>query len=399
MIPKIDRELGISVYSTESKGCGGKIKLQNDDFKVTEIISKKSENAINNDNNGLPVYLLKKNGIDTTHALSDIKKKFFISLKSLGLKDSSAVTEQYVYSMTKLKLTKEITTKKYNLKPIGFVKKPLSKKDMVGNHFMIKIDNPSKNISEFHDFDHFLNFFGYQRFGSKRPITHIVGKKIVQKDFKGVIDVILNANSEYDSTQNNEIRNIISQSRNYSEIIDKIPKSMDIELAVMEEMNKSNDPMKAIRAIPLQMRRFYVQAYQSFLFNRIISEAFEFGENLFEPEVGDVCFDRNSIIGKFENDNSQKLAIPLVGHSYYKKTRFDFHIQKVLFDEAVSTKDFFIKELQEVSIDGGFRNASSSCTNYSLDNNIVNFTLSRGSFATIVLREIMKPDEPLLAGF
>ena len=109
--------------------------------------------------------------------------------------------------------------------------------------------------------------------------------------------------------------------------------------------------------------------------------------------------DAFNIIGKFENDNSQKLAIPLVGHSYYKKTRFDFHIQKVLFDEAVSTKDFFIKELQEVSIDGGFRNASSSCTNYSLDNNIVNFTLSRGSFATIVLREIMKPDEPLLAGF
>ena len=398
MIPKIDRELGLSVYSTTFQGCGGKIKLQNKNFRVKEIISEKSKKLIL-DKDGFAVYLLKKNGIDTTHALDDIKKRFGLALKSLGLKDSSAVTEQYVYSITKTKPIEKIEGKKYNLERIGFIKKPLSKKDMVGNHFIIKIDNPSKNIDKFSEFGHILNFFGYQRFGSKRPITHIVGKKIVQKDFKGAVDVILNANSEHDIQQNNEIRNIISQSRNYSEIINKIPKSMDIELAVMTAMDESNDPVKAIRAIPLQMRRFYVQAYQSFLFNRTISEAFEYGENLFDAQNDDVCFDKDAILGKFQNDESQKLAIPLVGHSYYKKTRFDFHIQKILFDEAVSTKDFLIKELQEASIDGGFRNAVLSCTDYSLNDNIVSFTLSRGSFATIVLREIMKPNEPLLAGF
>jgi len=398
VIPKIDRELGLSVYSTTFQGCGGKIKLQNKNFRVKEIISEKSKKLIL-DKDGFAVYLLKKNGIDTTHALDDIKKRFGLALKSLGLKDSSAVTEQYVYSITKTKPIEKIEGKKYNLERIGFIKKPLSKKDMVGNHFIIKIDNPSKNIDKFSEFGHILNFFGYQRFGSKRPITHIVGKKIVQKDFKGAVDVILNANSEHDIQQNNEIRNIISQSRNYSEIINKIPKSMDIELAVMTEMDESNDPVKAIRAIPLQMRRFYVQAYQSFLFNRTISEAFEYGENLFDAQNDDVCFDKDAILGKFQNDESQKLAIPLVGHSYYKKTRFDFHIQKILFDEAVSTKDFLIKELQEASIDGGFRNAVLSCTDYSLNDNIVSFTLSRGSFATIVLREIMKPNEPLLAGF
>jgi len=398
VIPKIDLELGLSVYSTKFQGSTGKIKLQNEDFIVREIISDKSKKLINT-NDDLAVYLLKKNGIDTTHALGDIKNRFGLELKSLGLKDSSAITEQYVFSVRKTKSPEKLEEKKYNLSRIGFVKKPLSKKDMIGNHFIIKIDNPSNNITEFSEFDHILNFFGYQRFGSKRPITHIVGKKIVQKDFKGAVDVILSTNSEYDTSQNNEIRNIISQSRNYSEIIDKIPKSMDIELAVMKEMEKSNDPVKAIRAIPLQMRRFYVQAYQSFLFNRTISEAFEYGENLFDAQTNDVCFDTNSTLGKFQNEESQKLAIPLVGHSYYKKTRFDFHIQKVLFDEAVSTKDFLIKELQETSIEGGFRNATLSCTDYSLNNNIVSFTLSRGSFATIVLREIMKPTEPLLAGF
>ena len=398
MIPKIDHELGITTYSTKFVGCRGRIKLQNEDFKVREIISNKTSDSINS-KDGFAVYLLRKNGIDTTHALGDIKKRTGLEIKSLGLKDSSAVTEQYVFSTHKTKSPEKIEGKKYNLKRIGFVKKPLSKRDMIGNHFTIRIDNASRNINEFSEFEQILNFFGYQRFGSKRPITHIVGKKIVQKDFKGAVDVLLSSNSEYDTNQNNEIRNIISQSRNYSEIIDKIPKSMDIELTVMCEMEKSNDPVKAIRAIPLQMRRFYVQAYQSFLFNKTISEAFNFGENLFEPQPDDVCFDKNSNIGKFQNEESQKLAIPLVGHSYYKKTRFDYHIQKILFDECVLAKDFLIKELQEVSIEGGFRNALISCTNYSLNDDVVNFTLSRGSFATIILREIMKPDEPLLAGF
>jgi tRNA pseudouridine13 synthase len=30
---------------------------------------------------------------------------------------------------------------------------------------------------------------------------------------------------------------------------------------------------------------------------------------------------------------------------------------------------------------------------------MVEFSLSRGSFATILLREIMKPSDPMLAGF
>ena len=62
MIPKIDRELGISVYSTKFQGTGGKIKLQNYDFIVKEIISEKSMKSIHN-KDGFAVYLLKKNGI------------------------------------------------------------------------------------------------------------------------------------------------------------------------------------------------------------------------------------------------------------------------------------------------------------------------------------------------
>ena len=57
MIPEIDLELGLSVYSTNFPGISGKIKQTNDDFQVTEVISKKALDSIS-DENGLAVYLL-----------------------------------------------------------------------------------------------------------------------------------------------------------------------------------------------------------------------------------------------------------------------------------------------------------------------------------------------------
>ena len=46
MIPKIDSEIGISVYTTKFSGCGGIIKKQNDDFTVSEVITEKAHSRI-----------------------------------------------------------------------------------------------------------------------------------------------------------------------------------------------------------------------------------------------------------------------------------------------------------------------------------------------------------------
>ena len=41
MIPKIDTDIGISVYSTKFPRVSGKIKSNSDDFFVSEVLSKK----------------------------------------------------------------------------------------------------------------------------------------------------------------------------------------------------------------------------------------------------------------------------------------------------------------------------------------------------------------------
>ncbi len=398
MISNLDSQIGITIYSTEFNGIGGKIRVEPEDFQVTEIISQRAQNSINA-KEGYAVYKLKKKKIDTNHALSDVFRKKGIRLKSLGLKDASAMTEQFVCSGNKGKTIENFSTEKYSLEKIGFAKKPLSKKDMISNHFKIKISDCSNDLSSFTEYDKILNFYGYQRFGSKRPVTHLIGKALLQRDFKKAVELILSFTSPYDSKENTEIREKLSDKENYQKYFDQVPYQMDIEKIVLKEMIEHGDALRAIRSIQISLRRFYIQAYQSFLFNQSLSLAFSDGEDMFEAQSSDVCFDFHGIIGKYVKGLDQHLALPFVGYSYYKKTRFDYQISKILEQEEITPKDFFIKEMQEVSSEGGFRQAAIHCSDYSSNKTIVEFSLSRGSFATILLREIMKPKDPIIAGF
>jgi tRNA pseudouridine13 synthase len=397
VIPTIDSQIGISVYSTKFNGVGGRIRDEAENFKVDEVLSEKSLNSINQQD-GYAVYKLKKKKIDTNHALSDIFRKKGIRLKALGLKDASAITEQFVCSDSKSKSIESYSSEKYSLEKIGFAKKPLSKKDMIANHFSIKISD-CEDFSDFTEYDKILNFYGYQRFGSKRPVTHLIGKALLHRNFKKAVELIISFTSPYDSKENTEIREKLSDKSNYKKYFDQVPSQMDIERIVLQEMIEHDNEQKAIHAIPLSLRRFYIQAYQSFLFNHALSAAFADGENLFAAQEGDVCYDFHGILGKYAKGLDQHLALPFVGYSYYKKTRFDFQISKILKTEEITPKDFFIKEMQEISSEGGFRQAVIQCTDYSSKDTTVDFTLSRGSFATILLREIMKPQDPILAGF
>ena len=55
--------------------------------------------------------------------------------------------------------------------------------------------------------------------------------------------------------------------------------------------------------------------------------------------------------------------------------------------------------MQEASAEGGFRNSIMKCKDFQIKEPFVEFTLSRGSYATILLREIIKPTNPVAEGF
>ena len=70
---------------------------------------------------------------------------------------------------------------------------------MIGNQFKIKITDTTKDISKFNEFDKILNFYGYQRFGSKRPVTHLIGKALLQQNYTKAVNLLLSFTSEYEN--------------------------------------------------------------------------------------------------------------------------------------------------------------------------------------------------------
>lgn len=127
MIPKLDSDIGIFAYSTKFKGVGGKIKSSPEDFVVSEILDEKALSKFSKIE-GYAVYRLKKHGIDTNHALSEIFKIHGLRLKALGLKDANATTEQFVCSMNMSENVRNFSTNRYSLEFLGCVPKPLTKK-------------------------------------------------------------------------------------------------------------------------------------------------------------------------------------------------------------------------------------------------------------------------------
>jgi tRNA pseudouridine13 synthase len=71
----------------------------------------------------------------------------------------------------------------------------------------------------------------------------------------------------------------------------------------------------------------------------------------------------------------------------------------LLEEEGVAARDFYVKEMQELSQQGGFRQAPLWCRDFSHRDATVSFKLPKGSYATTLLRELIKPDDPIRAGF
>lgn len=397
-IPELDRAVGITSYSTDWPGTGGRIRAESGDFVVEEVISDEAARSIG-ESGRYAVYSLAKSGIDTNHSLTDISRRHGIRLKALGLKDASARTTQYACALAAGRGVPRLRSARYELTRLGYTERPLTKRAMTGNRFKITIRGHSGDPAAFDGHRTILNHYGYQRFGSRRPVTHLVGRAVVRGDFDEAVRLILSATSPFDTAAGNEMREQLADPSNHRRCLDVMPYSMDTERTVLRCMVGGGDSRTAFLSVPLRLRRLYVQAYQSYLFNLTLGSAVLDGQDMYAPGDGDVCFDASGRIGKYGDGPNQRLAIPVVGYSYYKKTRFHRVICDVMSGEGVSPRDFYLKEMQEISSEGGFRQAVLECSQYVVRGDVVEFILSRGSFATMVLREIIKPDDPVAAGF
>ncbi|MDQ3869457.1 MAG: tRNA pseudouridine(13) synthase TruD, partial [Thermoproteota archaeon] len=203
-VPKIEKLAGIECYCTDYKGIGGSIKRSSEEFRVSEIIDTSflaNISSVQDKHHKYPLYILEKRNIDSNHAIFEIRSKLGIKLKVIGLKDAKAVTKQYASCEQTKNIIKEANTAHTLLTLKGFTKTPIGKSSLSGNAFTITIHDPTvSDISSFiPEIKNIANFYGLQRFGSERMVTHLVGKEIVKRNFQKAVELLLSFTTEYDS--------------------------------------------------------------------------------------------------------------------------------------------------------------------------------------------------------
>ena len=412
-IPQIDSRAGIDCYCTSFAGTGGSIKHGSEGFVVSELVDESLDISLSYDEkHRYPLYILEKQDIDSNHALFEIERELHMRLRVMGIKDAKAVTTQYAGMERVMRNPPaELRSRHTRLTLRGFTKHPLEKRFLAGNKFEIRIYNVrSSDLSGFvPQISKVGNFYGLQRFGSERLVTHLVGREIVKRNFTQAVELLLSYTTEFDSQMSREIRNRCADPRNYQQVLKMLPRGMDIERQVLSALVAGRNAIAALRAVPITIRRLFVQAYQAYIFNRCLSRAIMGGEDLLQPQDGDLCFEMEGLITfgriiKYNPHSNTKLvpAIRMAGYSFQPgKGRFENITRAILHEEEIVPKDFYIKEMQELSHQGGFRQASLWCTDfwYEQDPLRVSFKLPKGSYATTLLREIIKPDDPIRSGF
>ncbi len=413
IVPRIELLAGIECYCTSFAGIGGSIKQGSEGFTVSELISESLDISASYDNDHrYPLYILEKHDIDSNHALFEIERELHMRLRVMGIKDAKAVTSQYAgMERTMRNPPARLKSRHVHLTLKGFTRQPLDKRFLAGNEFKITIYNArSSDLSSFiPEVKAVGNFYGLQRFGSERLVTHLVGREIIKRNFNRAVQLLLCHTTEFDTKLSKEIRIRCADPSNYWQVLKIMPRGMDIERQVLSALVTGKDAIAALRSIPIRIRRLFVQAYQAYIFNKCLSRAIRGGEDLLHAKPGDLSFEMEgpSTFGRIikYNRNSTASMVPAIRMAGYTfqpgKGRFETITRAILQEEQVVAKDFYIKEMEELSHEGGFRQAPLWCMDFSYkpDPLIVLFKLPKGSYATTLLREIIKPDNPIRSGF
>jgi len=204
-------------------------------------------------------------------------------------------------------------------------------------------------------------YIGYQRFGTKRPITHIVGRYLLKEEWCKAIMYILSMPFYSESDIMRDIRKMI-YNNNYEEALRYIPSSFAQEKTLLKNLIRSGNCYEALKSskIPLY---FYVEAYQSYLFNRYLSRKID--------ELRDIP----------DKDNFT-LTFPL------EISKCDDDCIRILDEEGIFEEEFKNNELK-FNLKPITRKAFMKIRKLKYENGSITFAIDRGMYATVFLKELL----------
>ncbi|MEN4006404.1 MAG: tRNA pseudouridine(13) synthase TruD [Methanobacteriaceae archaeon] len=416
--------LNAKTYITRQKGIGGRIRTKYEDFYVEEI--PESEPCGTGFNTW---FFIEKIGRNTLDVVLDVARELHMDRKRMGfagMKDKNAVTRQWLcVANSEVEEIEKLKDRLYRVKILKIIQneKKLRIGQLIGNKFRLLIrdtDDPEVDCEITNEILTELskrgvpNYYGWQRFGKKRSNTHLVGKALLENDLKKVVDSYIGNPYEEEPEHIKEARKLYDGEK-WEEALEAMPGSMRYEKTMLKtllkEMKKKNvndvayldenSYRRAIESLPKPLKRMFVHAYQSYLFNKAVSERSKFGIDKYVK--GDIIVDNeehlvheisaaiDERIKNFEVHPTAPLfgsKVPLAGG---KPGEME---QKVLDGEGVTLEEFKVPKMPKLGSHGLRRavrfkiwDVSAKVTDEGV---LVEFSIPKGCYATAVLREIMK---------
>jgi len=474
---EIERAVGIDGYVSAADGIGGRLRARPEDFRVTELEAFETA-PLTAEVGGYPVLVVRVtlHNWDTNDFARRISDALEISRERVswaGTKDKRAVTTQ-LFGLRGVDPDALPSIRGADIEPVGRAGRDLSFGDLAGNAFEIHITDPTPASSAdtasrvdavVRDLRAFAggdpddsaapvgvpNYFGQQRFGSRRPVTHRVGLAIVREDFREAVRLYAGNPAPAEPADTRAGRSRVDDAfggggggdgdggdgdgdgsdgdgdGHWTACLHALPRKLRFERSMLQRLaERTVDPAAppdapewrhALEAVPDNLQRLFVNAAQSALFNRIVSERLRRGLPFDRPVAGDVaCFtDRDAPDGLHAPDPARTQRVtdarvsvvrrhcsrgrafvtaPLVGTDTELADGEPGEITRSVLDSAgIEPADFALPGSFDSS---GTRRAIQVRTDLTVDSAdgdpTLSFALPSGSYATVLLREFTKAD-------
>jgi tRNA pseudouridine13 synthase len=411
----LERDLGIHWYASDAEGIGGRLRTTAEDFLVEEIPPERKQTS-----GPFLICRLTKKNWELQHAVKEIAKRLGISHRRIGwagTKDRNAVTTQWLslYNVTPEQAA-AVYLKDITLEPIGQSNEALSLGDLLGNRFdiMIRDPDPTDLASRVCSVSETVaagvpNYFGLQRFGAIRPVTHRVGEWILKGDYEQAVLTYVGLEFPGEPEDTKAIRSAFSATRDPVPALHALPVQMNYERAMLHHLaERPGDYAGALQVLPPKLLSMFVSAFQSYLFNLALSRRLDDGYALDDPQAGDRLLFANGRTDTVTAANCSAVKIHLKRgrctialfmpgkEKFEAKTPGEQATETLLAEYRISPEDFarasvFVRTKYE----GAWRPVAlrteiqSAIEEGSLR---LRFALPPGHYATTVCREFMKAD-------